>query len=253
MLGVDPALAVPRVRLGHRTHERRGAQRLVDARRPAWLELRQRWRETSAAHALIDFIGREQLGCEAPQLIERALYAPVAFGCAIAEPHQPAAAEAIVVTRLPHCLRRDRREARVGGVLEGGVQLELPGIDQPLPHDRVAEVAVRLLGEGEVQELRRISQEGERVLVAPAAFELAGIREEQPRLADEIEREIGEPQVLLERRRMANPLSEALAEHKRGVGKAQDVDAARLLRRHTGRPGHRQRRAHRFLTSSGMA
>ena len=46
----------------------------------------------AAAISLIDLIGSEQLGREAPQLIERALHAALALLGAIAEPHEPAAA-----------------------------------------------------------------------------------------------------------------------------------------------------------------
>src|SRR5256885_13118623 len=48
----------------------------------------------------------------------------------------------------------DGAETRVRGPEQPPVDLELPGIEQPLAHDRVAKVAVRLLGECQVGKLR---------------------------------------------------------------------------------------------------
>jgi hypothetical protein len=74
-----------------------------------------------------------------------------------------------------------------------------------------------------------VAQEGERIFVAAAPFDLAGQREQQPRLADEVERDVGERDVLLDHRAVAAPLRQPLAEDQRGVGDAQqgvDVHAA---------------------------
>jgi len=101
--------------------------------------------------------------------------------------------------------------------------------------------------------LRRIAHERERILIAPTALELTGVGEQQPRLPDEIEREVGERQVLLERGCMADPLREALAQHERGVREAQHVLAARLLLRLIANFRRSTRGAHRFFTSSGIS
>ena len=123
---------------------------------------------------------------------------------------------------------------------------------QPLPHDGDGEVAVRLLGERQVHELGRVAQEGQLVLVAAAALELAGVGQQQARLADQIEREVGEPQVLFERRRVPDPFAEALAEHQRGIAEAQHVAAAHRLQLALRLGGVTLDAAHRFLTSSGI-
>jgi len=47
--------------------------------------------------------------------------------------------------------------------------------------------AVRLLGESHVEEIRAVAKVSELILVPAAAFELTGVREKEPRLADEIE------------------------------------------------------------------
>ena len=49
------------------------------------------------------------------------------------------------------------------------------------------------------------------------------MREQQARLADQVERDVGERQVLLEDRAVPAPLRQALAEDQRVVGEAEDV------------------------------
>src|SRR5258708_3885842 len=178
---------MPGVRLRRRPREGRGSQILIDARRPAWCEFRERGRDGGGLHALIDLIGAEQLGAEAPQAVERRLNTVVTVLGAVAEADEPAAAEAMVVTGFLERLGGDRAETAVRGPQQPLVDLQLPGIDEPLAHDRMAKVAVRLLGECQVDELRRITQKSQRVLIAPPALELPGIGEQQPRLPDQIE------------------------------------------------------------------
>src|SRR5207244_3700077 len=150
-------------------------------------ELRERRGDSGGLHAFIDLIGGEQFGSETPQGIERCLNPLVTLRSAVAEAYEPAAAEAMVITGLLERLGGDGAETRVRGPEQPRVDLELPGIEQPLAHDRVAKVAVRLLGERQVGKLRRITQKGQRVLVTPPALELACVREQQPRLPDQIE------------------------------------------------------------------
>jgi len=159
----------------------------------------------------------------------------------------------MVVTGFLERLGGDGAETAVRGCQQPLVELELPGIDEPLAHDRAAKVAVRLLGECQVEKLRRIAQKGKRVLVTPAALELPGVGEQQPRLPDQIERQVGEPQVLLQRRRVTDPLAQALPEHEARVSEAQHVANVRRLLRRIALVRRVGSRAHRFLTSSGMA
>src|SRR6202023_2905950 len=135
---------------------------------------------------------------EAPQGIERCLNTVMTLLGSVAEAHEPAAAEAMVITGFLERLGGDGGETCVRGRQQALVDLKLPGIEQPLAHDRVAKVAVRLLGKCQVGKLRRITQEGQRVLVTPPALELARVREQQPRLSDQIEGEVSELEVLLE-------------------------------------------------------
>ncbi len=111
----------------------------------------------------------------------------------------------------------------------------------------LAEVPVRLLREDRVQVVAVFAQQRELVLAAAATLDLAGVGEQQPRLTDQVERDIREPQVLLDRRRVPDPFAQALSEHQARVRRAAADSAAR-----PGRP-HRRRRAHKVLTSSGMS
>ncbi len=94
--------------------------------------------------------------------------------------------------------------------------------------------------------LGRVAQEGEVVLAAPASFELRGVREEQARLTDEVERDVREPEVLFEGRRMPDPPRELLAQDEARVRQAQHV-----LRR--GARTECGRGRHSVFTSSGMS
>ena len=136
---------------------------------------------------LIHLVRGEELCRKAPQIIEGTLHACMAVRRAISEPHQPAAAETVVVAGLLQSLGRDRRQACIAGGGERLVEFQLPGIDQPLAHDGAAEVSVGLLGEGEVQKVGCIAKKGQRILIASPALEFPGVGQQQPRLSDEIE------------------------------------------------------------------
>ena len=69
--------------------------------------------------------------------------------------------------------------------------------------DGEREIAIRQLHDQAVPPCRRVAQVGE--LVFGVAGERAGVAVEGSRLADQIERDIGERQFLLERRRMPGP------------------------------------------------
>src|SRR2546429_8753291 len=179
VLGVHAAPAMPGVRLRRRALQGRGSQILIDARRRARRELHERRGDSGGLHAFIDLIGGEQFGGETPQGIEPCLNPLVTLRGAVAETYEPAAAEAMVITGFLERLGGDGAETRVRGPEQPCVDLQLPGVEQPLAHDGVAKVAVRLLGECQVGEIRRITQKGQRVLVTSPALELAGVGEQQ--------------------------------------------------------------------------
>src|SRR2546430_10233650 len=77
-----------------------------------------------------------------------------------------------------------------------------------------------------------------RSLVTSPAIELAGIGEQQPRLPDEIERQVGEAQVLLQRRRVSDPLAQALRseEHTSELQSQSNLVCRLLLEKKTDAP-----------------
>ena len=78
-----------------------------------------------------------------------------------------------------------------------------------------------------LQEVALVAQEGELVLVVRGAaelgLELAGARQHRARLADQVERHVGQRDVFLEHRRVAAPFGEALRVDQAGVADAQQV------------------------------
>ena len=106
-------------------------------------------------------------------------------------------------------------------------QQDVPLIEQELPRDRVGVVAVRLLDEQQVAEFAAVAEVRELVLAAArrrvARLDLAGVREPQPRLAEQVEPDVGRGDVLLEHRALADPLAQPLGEHEAVVGEAQQV------------------------------
>ncbi len=111
----------------------------------------------------------------------------------------------------------------------------LPGRKQKLPSDRLPEIAVRLLHQQAILEIENVA--AERQLVG-----IAGLAQKQRRLTDQVESEIGEGQVDLERRRVPAPFAQPLAEDQRVIAEPlQVVDARRVRRRHI------------CFTSSGMS
>src|SRR5207253_9879752 len=91
---------------------------------------------------LIAVVAREQLGGEAPERVERALGPCVTLIRPVAEPHEPAAAEAMVVAGLLERLGGNRREARIRGGDQRLVDLELPAVAEPLAHGGVSAFAL---------------------------------------------------------------------------------------------------------------
>ena len=111
------------------------------------------------------------------------------------------------------------------------------------------EVAVGPLHQLHVEELVRVAQEGELVLVASIPADGDGVAIERTRLSDQVERDVGERNVLLQRRRATRPLGEAMPQHQRVVGEAQQVEVVRIAEMRLPWRGL----AHMCPTSSGMS
>ncbi len=104
---------------------------------------------------------------------------------------------------------------------------------EQLAHHGGGEIAVRLLDQQDVGEGVLVAQVGERVLVAALALDLAGVGVVEARLPDQVERQVGKRDVLLQHRRLARPLRQPMPEHQRIVGKGEDVceERRRVVRR----------------------
>ena len=106
-------------------------------------------------------------------------------------------------------------------------QQQVPGVEIELPRHRVGEVAVRLLDQQQVAELRR-RRAGTRARPRPARagearLDLAGVGEPQPRLAQQIEPDVGEGDVLLQHRPVPDPFAQSLREDQVAVAEPQQV------------------------------
>ena len=131
-------------------------------------------------------------------------------------------------------------------------QFQLPCIDEKLADDGVTEINVRLLDQAKIAELGRVTKEGKIVLSAPLSLDTARIRQQVPRLTDEIEADVGERQILLQRRRVSYPFTQTLGEDEACVTELKRVAKQQRVR------SVRRRRdcgggTHRFFTSSGIA
>ena len=74
-----------------------------------------------------------------------------------------------------------------------------------------------------LRKARGVAEIGELVGVAPLALDLARERQPEPRLADQVEGDVGEGDVLLQHRGVAAPFGQAVAEHEAAVAQAQQV------------------------------
>src|SRR5258707_10315039 len=141
----------------------------------------------------------------------------------------------------------DRSQALVERGRQTLVELELECIYQYLPDNGLTKIAVRLLRQNRVEIGALLAQVSELVFVAAATFDLAGVAQEQPCLTDQVERNIGEPQILFERGSVAHPFTQTLPQHQAQVTEPQHIAKQRL------RAGLRRSRAHNVFTSSGMS
>ncbi len=96
----------------------------------------------------------------------------------------------------------------------------LPSRIQQVSRNRAGKIAVGLLDQQAVAEIEHVAMERQLVRVPRLA-------KQQGRLADQIEREIGEAKIDFERRRMAAPFGQSLPQHQRIVAQPQQIILAR--------------------------
>lgn len=189
-------------------------------------------------------VGVEQLGGEAPQVIQRLLDLAVADVVAVAQADHPAVAEAQVIIGLLQRLGGDGGDLRIAAAAQRLVQLYVVGIEQELTHQRVVETAVRLLRQQQVMKLAFVAAEGQAVFAAGRAGQFGGITQKVARLAEQIEPDVGQRQIDFQLGRVAAPGAQALGEDQRRVALAEQIADARIVNRHG--------RLYMFLMPSGM-
>ena len=133
-----------------------------------------------------------------------------------------------VVVDLFERLLRDRGEGRVARVPQRRVELEHVRRGDELPGDRLGEVAVRLLDDPRAAELRLVAEVGEVVLGAPGRR--ARVVQERAGVAEQVERDVAERDVLLELGGAGDPPAQLL---RRGSARRRPARARTRRRRAT--------------------
>ena len=123
----------------------------------------------------------------------------------------------------------------------------MPGVEQELAHQRLAIGTVGLFDQQEIAEAAGIAQIGEIVGAVAPALDLAGKTEPELRLADQVERDIGNGDIFFQHRRMAAPFGNPVAEDEAIVAHAQREFEQRVAALDG------DRRHHMCPTSSGMS
>ena len=196
---------------------------------------------------LEQFIDLEQFGDEAPAPVEPVGHPPRALLGAVAEPHRPFARQLAVIGDFLDRLGRDLAQERVAGLRSAAGRADAA-------RSRTA-TAARSSARNRRWAARPAGNCGNR---ARRGGRRAGrhrprCAEQMRRLPDQVEREVGQAQIDLERRRVAAPFAEPLAEDQRIVAQPQQIigRAAFIARLRTS--GGSDRRHQMCFTSSGMS
>ena len=128
-----------------------------------------------------------------------------------------------MIARLHQALGRNLGNAFMPGPGQRAEQFQMPGIEQELSHEGEREITVRLFYQQQVAELAFGAQIGQRIGIPAPAFHLAREPQPQPGLTDQIQRHVGQGQILFDGRRMAAPFAQAMAEYQGGVPHAQQI------------------------------
>ena len=206
MLAVAALPAARKKGRARRHDECGGLQHRQHRALPCGRQRRPRGADTGRLGGRVDGIGCKELGRVRPQIVERALHPRMRRVRAVAQANGPVGGVLKVIARFLGALAGDRGKLRVARRRQRRPQRPLESGKQEVAQNRAAEVDVRQLADRQVAVLVLVSQESERILVAPAPFERAGVRQQQPRLTEQIQRGVGERDVLLDHRTMAAPL-----------------------------------------------
>ena len=110
------------------------------------------------------------------------------------------------------------------------MQADGVGVKEELADDGVSEVAVGAFAEQRVAEFGLVAEIGESILVAALAFDSAGEGQPSAGLANLVESDVGQGDVLFEGWAVACPQAELLAEDEGVVAEAEEVIESRVHR-----------------------
>src|SRR2546423_14749854 len=198
-------------------------EHVPDLLTPWSLERRRIRRELALREALLEFVGVKEFSGVPPEIVHGILQPAMALVGAAAELQHPIAAVANVIARLLEHLCRDASEILVGAPLQRLCLCHRVDAEQELPSDGEGEVAFGKLDEQRVSVVDAVTQKREGVGVAIGVLGRRGVREQEIRLAYEIEGDVRERDVLLENRRMAAPFGQTMAEHQAIVAETHEV------------------------------
>ena len=201
------------------------------------LEVARIGRDAAVDRRLQPLVDLEQLGDEAPVPVEPFGHAPRALLGPVAEPDRPLGRKFPVIGDFLHRLVRELDQEAVARLRQPLQQHVLPGRIEQVPRDRLGEVAVRLLDQQAIAEVEHVPVKRELIAIT-------GFAEQQSRLADQVQRKVGETDVHLEHRAVPAPFAQALPEDERVVAEAQEVFGAGI---------DGERRHQMCFTSSGMS
>ena len=111
----------------------------------------------------------------------------------------------------------------------------MPGVEQELAHQGAAEVAVGHLAQEHVAEIPYVAQEGEVVSGSAFALHFTGKAKPHLGLADQVQRGVGQRDVLFQHRCVAAPFADPVAEDQSVVPHPQQELAKRVFLVNRGR------------------
>jgi hypothetical protein len=153
-----------------------------------------------------------------------------------------------VVVDLLDGLGGDRGERGLGARGERLVEPELVRREQQQPGGGDGEVLVRVLGDLQVRELPLPAQVRQVVLAAAGSLPLPGGGQQHPGLAEQVEPDVRERDVLLELRRVRDPLAAPVRQDQGVVAEREGVAGPC-----GGGPGRGGGAGHRCCTSAGTS
>ena len=195
-------------------------------------------------HGVIHRVRHKHLAHIGPEQVERGLHAVMALRGAVAQRDHRLGGALNMVLHLLDRLGRNRRDLGIGRCRQPGQHRQMPAVEQELAQDGLAEIAIGLLHQQHVAEVPDVAQHGKVIRAAALAFNLSRKAQPHLRLPDEVQRDIGQRDIFLQRRRVAAPFADPVAQHEGVVAHpAQKFEQLALV----------HLRHHMAPTSSGMS